>query len=884
MPLPATERTLQAILRYTVDPRGVRDVKQSTDELDEQLSKLQSAFYDLVQPIQEIGQIAGQFEAVAFEFREYGNQITTSMRGFSEEYISSADRANDISKEWMATTESLAQSHERFGRVSAQSILPMLKLQAQVVDLASKFAEQYPEIAQVAFGIGTAIMLATSLSTAVTKGIRLIADAKVVALEAQRVIAAKLMRDAANKQLAAGAMMKKAADQQVVSDLRGKFMERGSILGRAKGAIGGAAGQIGGLVGGIGLGGFAAITAGVAALVGTGLLIKKWSDDGKKSIEEMGDKWEQFFTKTTKSTDSAVEVLDEYRAAQQRVSDAHDKGGVLADVFLNKQKLMYANLGTLSKALIEGSRSYEDYEQAVRRFNDTLGEGERPLMRVSEETYNYRRELEDIRRELKAGTASLREYGKAMVENGNVIEKIIGQTYVALQTLREEQVLQELLDDWIEYQNQRAEIIDTGNQERIDAWSEFKDQWYQLEEETGESRTQALEEYSMAVTQLELDTASERERIARDSGIDLARIERDIGDQRADAIESYHREATEAEEEYYKQRAERARDFGIETARMEEDHQKTIRRMRVDSEVRQKSAINARDALALLEERRNYERDRRRTEEDYRTDMARRSEDFARELAQSEEAFKEQQAARERAFQEQLAALQEQLREQQATREQAAKEELDTLEDGRTQQLRGLYDQKEEELETIEEENDKQKKELKDGLNKRLEESRKAQRKALLDARNNFDKRRQEAGLYNNRELTEYRRFRDDALATLRQFVTNANAELRGLSFNANTMGGFQHGGYAGMGVFRMGEAGREFVLSNPTTMAAERLMGGRLSQAGVLGAMASGGGPSVHNSFVFQGRLSEDEKEEYRAIAYEQTLKAVKDITREVK
>lgn len=48
-------------------------------------------------------------------------------------------------------------------------------------------------------------------------------------------------------------------------------------------------------------------------------------------------------------------------------------------------------------------------------------------------------------------------------------------------------------------------------------------------------------------------------------------------------------------------------------------------------------------------------------------------------------------------------------------------------------------------------------------------------------------------------------------------------------------------GGYVGSGVYRVGERGREFVLSNSTTRAAESMMGGQLNQERMLMAMAGG-------------------------------------------
>ena len=61
MPAPAaTERTLRAILQYVVDPRGVKDVKKSTDEVQAALMKLDEYIQEMAAPIREIGTINGR--------------------------------------------------------------------------------------------------------------------------------------------------------------------------------------------------------------------------------------------------------------------------------------------------------------------------------------------------------------------------------------------------------------------------------------------------------------------------------------------------------------------------------------------------------------------------------------------------------------------------------------------------------------------------------------------------------------------------------------------------------------------------------------------------------------------------------------------------------
>lgn len=885
----ATDRTLRAVLRYVVDPRGVRDVKKSSEDLQDQLSDLRSKFFDLMEPIQDMGMLASQFEAIGFEVQDYGRRVTETFSQFAEEYVDAAEGADEVSKEWLQTTEKLSKSQERFGGVAAKSMLPLLKLQSEIVETASKFLEKYPEIAQIAFGIGTAVVLASSLSNAVAKGIRMVADIKLIALEAQRILAAKMMRDAANKQMAAAILASKhpgGAAGAMTDSLRGKFMERGSLLGKAKGAAGGLLGKAGGVLGGVSMASVAAIVASAAAIVATGIAIKKFTDNLEKGHKKVESSWTMFFERTAEGSDSAVEVLDKYREKQDEVSEAHDKAGVLADLFVNKQRIMNVNLGELNQALVKGSRSYEDYEQAVTRFNNEIEDGERPIRRTSEEQYNYRRELEKTRAELKDGQASLKQYARLLVEQGNIIEKIVGTTLYAMGEIQEGRALEGLLDDWLEYQDRLQAAQDTLNEESLAAQEDYDAESLLLETETEEERLRIQNEYDMAVLKMDLDTATERERVLERMGASLTATEESIGQDRERAMQDYADEMSEAEESYYKDRAEAAADYGLDVQRAEQDHQIQMRRMREDSELRQVEAIRSRDAMALIEERRSYETDRRRSEEDYAIEAGRRSQDFARQMAQMEQSFKEQQAAREKAHREALAELQKSLAAQKALEEQAAEEQLEALEEANTVEGRALYDSKEQQLKDLEESNEDQEGELKKSYDTRISDAKNAHRREINDARGAWDKRRQEAGVWNDKELRQYRRFREDALGELRRFVRDANMELRGLQSQGSTFQGFNAGGgYANTyGTYRMAEQGKEFTLSNPTTTAAEKLLGGRLTQESLLRGLGSGSGtPQVKNEFTFYGRLSDSEKGEYKRIAYEQSLRALGDVMKGV-
>jgi len=93
-----------------------------------------------------------------------------------------------------------------------------------------------------------------------------------------------------------------------------------------------------------------------------------------------------------------------------------------------------------------------------------------------------------------------------------------------------------------------------------------------------------------------------------------------------------------------------------------------------------------------------------------------------------------------------------------------------------------------------------------------------------------------------------------------------------------------QRGGYVSQGVYHLGEEGREFVLSAPTTTLMERALG-PLSQGKVVSfAQRGGGGRSsidvtVNQNFRFQGSFTAEERAWFKRTAREQSYEAVVDV-----
>jgi hypothetical protein len=106
-----------------------------------------------------------------------------------------------------------------------------------------------------------------------------------------------------------------------------------------------------------------------------------------------------------------------------------------------------------------------------------------------------------------------------------------------------------------------------------------------------------------------------------------------------------------------------------------------------------------------------------------------------------------------------------------------------------------------------------------------------------------------------------YDRMRDELEAFIED-MTEEDVTVPNTSTSSSSSAGGQSkagrasGGYASYGRYWLGERGEEFVLSSSTTQAAERLVGNRLNQQNVLGALG-GSGTMIVNLNLPGGRMS---------------------------
>lgn len=377
-----------------------------------------------------------------------------------------------------------------------------------------------------------------------------------------------------------------------------------------------------------------------------------------------------------------------------------------------------------------------------------------------------------------------------------------------------------------------------------EARKQLKETNYELSQQKSPAITtdqlSAFDAYQQAVTareEFERQSEAQRTQIVQAQGAERVALESQYEAQRVQALADFARSQARLEEDYYRQRSLAVRNYSKATQRAEEDHQRQMARMRREHLERVDDLERSRDALGLVKEQRDYEQARNDAEQDYQIAARRRAEDFADQLAQMDANFQIQEQRRQEDFDLQLAKMDAQ---------HAA--EMARFDQNSAARLKAFDAQYKKELDQL-----------------------------LASETSRLNILRQAA--LNDQSATQ-----NAAARLTAQYKAWLERNMANLSSQHTYYGGRAAGGYAyADGVYRMAEGGREFVLNNMTTLAAERAMGGSLSQDGIMRAVAGsgrGGGSSrslsLSNSATFVGAFSDAEKAAMRNMVYGAAQSAV--------
>lgn len=461
------------------------------------------------------------------------------------------------------------------------------------------------------------------------------------------------------------------------------------------------------------------------------------------------------------------------------------------------------------------------------------------------------------------------------------------------------------LDAFTAYQQEQTEAEKRYRDSRM---AVIKNSLQAMDQETSryeDSRLTAVESFEAQRAEEEADFQRQRERdlagFLKNEGRILADYERSrakvIQDAASQAgqdqgayrknIQSYlesSREAeAKAEESYYDRRKQMLAQYNREVQRAEADHQRSMRRMQEDHQRTLEDAVMAGDVLGFVQAQRDYEVNRRRTEQDYRTEAGRRSQDAGRTLDELETDFRAEKEARQAEREKRLQEMQAEYEEQQAERQRQTEARLAEMQDEfERQKEERAADFAERQAEQQEDYDLRQQKALEHheaslvDLDERHRAELERLRQAKTDQLAELDQaysdettkrenafadqlRALDAHYLNEKEKAKdyYKKMEDD----FEDWLENMRGKL---GSNQPGYPGRAAGGYVGSGLYQMGERGREFVLSNATTQAMERSMG-PLSQDRILAGL--GGGSNRYSSLNYNPQYTFNDRDDSRLI-----------------
>lgn len=114
----------------------------------------------------------------------------------------------------------------------------------------------------------------------------------------------------------------------------------------------------------------AAVAAGVTAVV----MAVKLHNQVVEQTAQVGDAWSQMLNEQVEAGKSATQIAEAYTGAQQGANEAYEDGGLVAQLFIDKQKVLMGSTVELHQSILRGATSYEDYAQAIETVNTSLTE------------------------------------------------------------------------------------------------------------------------------------------------------------------------------------------------------------------------------------------------------------------------------------------------------------------------------------------------------------------------------------------------------------------------------------------------------------------------------------------------------------------------------
>jgi hypothetical protein len=435
---------------------------------------------------------------------------------------------------------------------------------------------------------------------------------------------------------------------------------------------------------------------------------------------------------------------------------------------------------------------------------------------------------------------------------------------------------------------------------------EYAQKSLENEQKYEQDRVDEQEQYAQKRVDIEVEYEKDRTRLIEDYNKDRAKREEDFLRQQARAVEDFARETVQriADEALQEQRLtedmqERLADLdqgyydNLEKAR--QDHLRRLEQLERDHQFNVDELVAKRDMGGLIDEQRRYDKEKAEEDSNYNDRIADLKDSIAKERQAIQEDYQRRLAEMKAQF-----ALEEQRRKEDFQRKQEEEKAEKALDDKRAaedqaERLADLAARFKEEQEQAAEQHKDRLKELEKNYNDEITQLKDAKAKERQTLATEYEKDRQQRLAQLKQDMSDLLGIVTPAFAgiseaakAMAKTLLEEQKKLEDAAAGGSTAPAKATGGYV-TGLIRTGEQGPEYLLNNSTTSALESMLGGRLTQAGVVQALVASRrnvasrGPqqiSVYNRIDFHGALSDMERsalrKEMRAVTRDGILDAL--------
>ena len=183
------QKTLEILLSYGLDASSIQATTAGVNSTTAALANQQQQLRANRMELRELGQA---FTAIGLA----GAAIYVPAIAASQAYLKAAGNNEALSRAWLADTDKIKQSTIDIGRIVTEGLLPGYTQLANIMSSFAAFAQQNPQLVQAAVGLAGGLVAIGAMGKIFVEADRAVVDIQL--------IAATLMKKAADEQLAAG--------------------------------------------------------------------------------------------------------------------------------------------------------------------------------------------------------------------------------------------------------------------------------------------------------------------------------------------------------------------------------------------------------------------------------------------------------------------------------------------------------------------------------------------------------------------------------------------------------------------------------------------------------------------------------------------------------